>query len=225
MSFDDQDVLLNVIKSKIRKKENLDDVGGKIKVIGGFKDSFKNNLANVIGERAEKELGEKVTRYEELKKEKPDHEKKLDQLKEAQQKNDVDQLLLARTHSRQRSRICKTICYYREEIENLEGKIENLLQKKTDKEESFKEAQKDIQRVIQSNDEKIIVEKDKLKKINLETRILLTSETNRREIDCNMQMMRKIEEKLKCPVCLETAKGPIYKCDDDHLVCGKCERR
>ena len=37
-----------------------------IELIGVDKDSFKDNLANVIGERAEKELGEKVARYEEL---------------------------------------------------------------------------------------------------------------------------------------------------------------
>merc|ERR1711874_559400 len=158
------------------------------------KDAFKENLLNVIGERADKELGEKVARYEELKKEKIEHEQKLDQLKQNQQKNDADQLLLARAHSRQRSRICSSICYYREEIEKREDKVEALIQKKTDAEDSFREAQKDVQRKIQSNEEKIGAEKDKLKKIDLETNILMMSESTRREIDCTTQIMRKIEE-------------------------------
>jgi len=39
---------------------------------------------------------------------------------------------------------------------------------------------------------------------------------------------RQIEElktELKCPVCLEVANSPIYKCEDDHLVCSGCRSK
>ena len=36
-------------------------------------------------------------------------------------------------------------------------------------------------------------------------------------------LTREIEDlrgQLECPVCMEVAtKAPIYKCDDDHLIC------
>merc|ERR1712029_612248 len=32
-----------------------------------------------------------------------------------------------------------------------------------------------------------------------------------------------LEDELECPVCLEVAKvAPIYKCEDDHLICRQC---
>ena len=37
-----------------------------------------------------------------------------------------------------------------------------------------------------------------------------------------------IEEKeasLECPVCLETADIPIFRCTKEHLICSKCRHR
>ena len=56
----------------------------------------------------------------------------------------------------------------------------------------------------------------------LETRILLVSERRRQEIVCVRAAAARLEERLRCPVCLETAGRPIYTCDEDHLVCGDC---
>ena len=33
------------------------------------------------------------------------------------------------------------------------------------------------------------------------------------------------EEALECPVCLETAKAPIFMCLQQHLVCFSCQPR
>ena len=35
-------------------------------------------------------------------------------------------------------------------------------------------------------------------------------------------MIRKKEEELTCPVCLQTATVPIFSCSESHLICSKC---
>ena len=37
--------------------------------------------------------------------------------------------------------------------------------------------------------------------------------------------IEKKEAALRCPVCLETAKAPIFTCQQQHLVCFKCRPR
>ena len=71
----------------------------------------------------------------------------------------------------------------------------------------------------------LLLLQDKLVTIDLETRILLVSERHQQEIACVRQAVAQLEERLRCPVCLETARRPIYKCDEDHLVCAKCRDR
>jgi len=185
------------------------------------KDAFKENLA----ERAEKELRDKVARYEELNKKKIEHEQKLERLKENERGKERDHRRLSHNHFSERSRICSTISAKRGQIEKLETNIEQLMKEKSDAEASFRRAQEDFQKEIQLNKKRIVAEEEMLQKIDLETKILMTSEKNRLEIDWMQQVMKKLEEKLNCPVCLETAKRPIYKCDEDHLVCGKCRVR
>ena len=36
------------------------------------------------------------------------------------------------------------------------------------------------------------------------------------------QAIEKKEEDLKCPICLETAKPPIFMCPDSHIICSTC---
>ena len=32
-----------------------------------------------------------------------------------------------------------------------------------------------------------------------------------------------LEKELECPVCFNLATSPIFKCDDDHLICSSCK--
>ena len=36
------------------------------------------------------------------------------------------------------------------------------------------------------------------------------------------QAVKKKEEDLTCPICLETAKPPIFMCPDSHIICSAC---
>merc|ERR1719447_1596926 len=36
------------------------------------------------------------------------------------------------------------------------------------------------------------------------------------------QAVEKKEEDLTCPICLETAKPPIFMCPDSHIICSIC---
>ena len=50
---------------------------------------------------------------------------------------------------------------------------------------------------------------------------LRTMEQNDDDFEtCLEHDIKELEEELECPVCLEVAKmAPIYKCQEDHLVC------
>ena len=36
------------------------------------------------------------------------------------------------------------------------------------------------------------------------------------------RQIKDLKKELNCPVCFETATVPIFKCDDDHLICSSC---
>ena len=50
---------------------------------------------------------------------------------------------------------------------------------------------------------------------------LRTMEQNDDDLETFLEHeIKELEEELECPVCLEVAKiAPIYKCQEDHLVC------
>ena len=40
------------------------------------------------------------------------------------------------------------------------------------------------------------------------------------------RQIEDVEKELECPVCLETAsQAPIFKCEEDHLICSKCREK
>ena len=51
--------------------------------------------------------------------------------------------------------------------------------------------------------------------------VLRTMEQNDNDLETFLEHeIKELEEELECPVCLEVAKiAPIYKCQEDHLVC------
>ena len=51
--------------------------------------------------------------------------------------------------------------------------------------------------------------------------VLRTMEQNDNDLETFLEHeIKELEEELECPVCLEVARmAPIYKCQEDHLVC------
>merc|ERR1711911_76842 len=39
------------------------------------------------------------------------------------------------------------------------------------------------------------------------------------------ESIKEKESSLECPVCLETADIPIFRCSKEHLICSKCRHR
>ena len=39
------------------------------------------------------------------------------------------------------------------------------------------------------------------------------------------ESIKEMESSLECPVCLETANIPIFRCSKEHLICSKCRHR
>ena len=44
----------------------------------------------------------------------------------------------------------------------------------------------------------------------------------RAEMELLKDAIEKKKEDLKCPICLETAKPPIFMCPNSHIICDAC---
>ena len=44
----------------------------------------------------------------------------------------------------------------------------------------------------------------------------------RAEMEFLKEAIEKKEEDLTCPICLETAKTPIFMCPDSQIICSAC---
>ena len=87
----------------------------------------------------------------------------------------------------------------------------------------------DLQYPMEVAFKKIRDQEDELEVANMKIRdqeeeirsFLRTMEQNDNDLETFLEHeIRELEEELECPVCLEVAKtAPIYKCQEDHLVC------
>ena len=94
-----------------------------------------------------------------------------------------------------------------------------------------KEAEKMSKRIEElknSTDLLVKQQTEKLEKVQADlekARKELDLVEGRKAMNSNLEkfLAREIEDlrgELECPVCMEVAtKAPIYKCDDDHLIC------
>ena len=40
-----------------------------------------------------------------------------------------------------------------------------------------------------------------------------------------VESIKEMQSSLECPVCLETANIPIFRCSKEHLICSKCRHK
>ena len=73
-------------------------------------------------------------------------------------------------------------------------------------------------------DQMIVTEWKKLKEQQDEVEDILDCWKNRDQplFDFLREAIAKKEEDLRCPICLEASKTPIFSCPDFHIICGTC---
>jgi len=105
-----------------------------------------------------------------------------------------------------------------EQLEN--GKKIKLLEVK--QKELEKEKNSLLAKMKEANDEikTLEVTRDLFIKLDLEP-----SAGNNKMIAFLTKSIEEKEAALECPVCLETAKAPIFMCQQQHLICFKCRPR
>ena len=122
-----------------------------------------------------------------------------------------------------------------EEMRDVDAAIESLMARKkciAEKQDRMeKEAEKMNNRIQELEDSANLIVKqqtEKLEKVQADLEKAhkeLDLFEGRKTMNSNLEkfLTREIEElrgQLECPVCLEVVtKAPIYKCDDDHLIC------
>ena len=128
--------------------------------------------------------------------------------------------------------------HLRAKVEDITSAIERLLEDKRCIEKEQEEVEKNVEEMnkkleeskeastlaIKHQTEELENVQEKIRNVRKE--LDLAEGRPQANNDLEKFMMRQIEEleeELVCPVCLEvTTKAPIYKCSDDHLICGYC---
>jgi len=105
-----------------------------------------------------------------------------------------------------------------EKLENKRKKLESFLEafaaKAKQKAAVLEMEIKDLKAQLNSEDRKEPV-------VSVETKI----KPNPELLQFINRQIEELEKELECPVCLEVANTPIYKCSDDHLVCSQCRTK
>ena len=110
---------------------------------------------------------------------------------------------------------------YEKNIKWIELRQEELEQEKKSlelkQEELGMEKKSLLAKMKEANDEIKTLEVDLCSKLDLEP-----NTTSNKLIAFLTKSIEDKEAALECPVCLETAKAPIFMCQQQHLVCFKC---
>ena len=117
------------------------------------------------------------------------------------------------------------------EMKDVDAAIKSLMDRKkciAEKQDEMEKRANSIEELKSSADLLVKQQTDKLKKVQEDlnkVRKELDLVEGRRTMSGDLEkfLARQIEElrgELECPVCMEVVtKAPIYKCDDDHLIC------
>eukprot|EP00092_Neocalanus_flemingeri_P097505 GFUD01124268.1.p1 GENE.GFUD01124268.1~~GFUD01124268.1.p1 ORF type:complete len:326 (-),score=89.61 GFUD01124268.1:21-998(-) len=196
----------------------------------GDGDMIKNEdkwdaIASVAKENFDKEVGEKKMLYSKLKDEKTNIESQIKHdaiyLDEYQKELDCTEKEIDDS----RSKINK------KELRELEELISKDLEKKMKLNASINQTQ-----LISENRRKAILGLDNhIEQLEMDTKQLFSGQNKKLVQENNKFKEEKsafrtflsetVAQKkalLGCPVCLNTASPPIYKCPSDHLICFKC---
>ena len=137
------------------------------------------------------------------------------------------------------------------EISKLEGEVEMLNMKKTDIEQECEASDKDMKKLEKKRKKLEDFQQSyrtetgaKLKKLYDEIDSLqgllskpegtstepalpdVVTEANPELLKFMESQIQDLEKDLECPVCFEIAcQAPIFKCDQDHLICSKCREK
>ena len=118
-----------------------------------------------------------------------------------------------------------------EDMKGIDAAIKSLMDRKkciAEKQEEMEKRANSIEELKNSADLLVKQQTEKLEKVQEDlnkVRKELDLVEGRRTMSGDLEkfLTRQIEElrgELECPVCMQVVtKAPIYKCDDDHLIC------
>ena len=112
------------------------------------------------------------------------------------------------------------------ELETNSQKMSRILDNKTELEnyiDKTVEQSKEVAKRINSNIE--LFESDLaniFENMNLEGKNSSMEKSKESVYSFLDEIIKKKEEELECPVCLDTAKSPICSCPESHLICSVC---
>ena len=113
-------------------------------------------------------------------------------------------------------------------IESLMARKKRIAEKQDRMEKGAEKMSKKIEELKDSTDLLVEQQTEKLEKVQADmekARKELDLVEGRKAMNINLEkfLTREIEDlrgQLECPVCMEVAtKAPVFKCDDDHLIC------
>ena len=102
-------------------------------------------------------------------------------------------------------------------IEKKKKKLENFLASySTEANTNIAKLQKEIDSL-----QRMLREPDEIPTVPIESEVM--TKANPELLQFMERQIEAVEKELECPICLEVAsQAPIFKCEEDHLICSKC---
>jgi len=200
-------------------------------------EEFKDKLVESMTCEMNKEVEFRAIQFKNLENERIEISAKVSELEVQRANSDIEywkrkekrakyQLGLLEYYSKAKNRKSITdekITELQKESANLESVMNDTI-KKVDISE--REHVSDTQLTHDKNskmDQEMVTYQERIKCIQKEKDILFVKKkVNKGLVDFLTNTIEEKKKDLECPVCLETAETPIYKCRMDHLVCTNC---
>ena len=125
----------------------------------------------------------------------------------------------------------KTVKWFQKVIEEKEEEVEKIKVEKNDKllfiknlKAQIDELEKDSNKRVSMIEEEVGFYQNVMNDLDV-VLVTVESPSNPEFLTFLDDTIREKEKELECPVCLEVAEAPVYKCPNDHLLCQNCVQK
>jgi len=178
-------------------------------------EELRQSVATMIEEKS-KEMSTLICSVEQIEDSQAFRKKRISKI-DAAIKDLATEMESLNTEKRETVQVCDAAEENIKKIEKKKKKLENFLQSySTEANTNIAKLQKEIDSLM-----KMLNQPDEIPAEPVQTEVM--SKANPELLQFMERQIDAVEKELECPICLEIAsQAPIFKCEEDHLICSKC---
>ena len=178
-------------------------------------EELRQSVAMMIEEKS-KEMTSLICSVEEIEDSQASRKKRISKI-DAAVKDLAKEMESLNNEKRETVQECDAADENIKKIEKKKKKLENFLQSySTEANTNIAKLQKEIESLM-----KMLKQPDEIPTEPIEAEVM--TKANPELLQFMERQIDAVEKELECPICLEIAfQAPIFKCEEDHLICAKC---